>query len=88
MRLEDIAIHFADVVNRSRSLTPEESRMVSIVLARKEKPSRGWSRKDLSELRRMKAAGQRAPYIGRKLGRSPGAVNSMWRNMKRRDARG
>jgi|GEM_PF-3324564 len=83
MKIEDIAIHFADQLCRTRSLTQSETDML---LALVEKRRREWSPGEIARLREMKAARRLAPHIARELGRSPVAVRSMWRNMKRRDA--
>jgi len=85
MRLEDIAIHFADQLCRTRTLTTAESDML---LALVEKRRREWSPDEIQRLREMKAARRLAPAIARELGRSAQAVRTMVRDLKRRDARG
>jgi len=83
MRTEDIAIHFADQLCRTRALTTSESDML---LALVEKRRREWSPTEIKRLREMKAAKKLAPTIARELGRSPQAVRTMVRDLKRRDA--
>jgi DNA-binding CsgD family transcriptional regulator len=80
-----IAVTFAERLGRIRALTQEETDMLEMVI---EKRSPYWTGSEVETVRRMRAAGKRAPTIARAIGRSPGSVNSKLRNMKRRDARG
>lgn len=80
-----IAVTFAERLGRIRALTQEETDMLEMVI---EKRSPYWTGSEVETVRRMRAAGKRAPTIARAIGRSPGSVNSKLRNMKRREARG
>jgi DNA-binding CsgD family transcriptional regulator len=85
MSPQDIAASFAERLGRLRALTQEETDMLQSVI---EKRSPYWTSSEVETVRRMRAAGKRAPTIARAIGRSSGSVNSKLRNMKRRDARG
>lgn len=83
MSPQQIAVAFAERLGRHRALTQEETDMLQLVI---EKRSPYWTGSEVETVRRMRAAGKRAPTIARAIGRSPGSVNSKLRNMKRRDA--
>lgn len=85
MSPQQIAVAFAERLGRHRALTQEEADMLLAVVAKRR---REWSPNEISRLREMKAGRKLAPTIARELGRSPQAVRTMVRDLKRRDARG
>lgn len=88
MKTEDIAIHFADRLCRAGEvLTQEESDMLVQVVQKHRR--RIWTAADdreLSRLSRFKMTP--AHVIADQLGRTPHAVRTRIRDLKRRNARG
>jgi hypothetical protein len=83
MNPQAIAIHFADEVSRTRALTDQETDMLcSVVVASR----RLWSQSDDRELRRLRRKRLTAPAIAEVLNRSPMAVRTRLRDLKRKEA--
>ncbi|WP_380778051.1 hypothetical protein [Sphingomonas sp. R86520] len=87
MRTEDIAIHFADQLCRTRALTTAESDMLRVVVM-KERPRMTWTPEDDQVLRRLSAS-LPAYAVAEQMGRTPWAIRNRTRRLKQREfARG
>lgn len=79
-----IAMHFAQALERARPLTRDESRMV-LRLTRGLKPKAPWTEEDDRRLAWLDARRTTAVKIARVMGRTPQAIRSRRRNLKRRE---
>ena len=64
MSPQQIAVAFAERLGRHRALTQEETDMLQLVI---EKRSPYWTGSEVETVRRMRAAGKRAPTINEQL---------------------
>jgi hypothetical protein len=83
MRTEDIAIHFADQLCRTRALTTAESDMLRVVVM-KERPRMSWTPEDDQVLRRLSVS-LPAYAVAEQMGRTPWAIRNRTRRLKQRD---
>jgi hypothetical protein len=82
MRAEDIAVAFAERLGSLRALTTEETDMLMAVVATRR---REWTPDEIETLRAGRARHRLMPAIARDIGRSPAAVRTMWRDIKRKE---
>ncbi|HEX8413186.1 MAG TPA: helix-turn-helix domain-containing protein [Sphingomicrobium sp.] len=87
MNAQTIAVHFADALNRERSLTEQETAMLMQVVHNTERAKRSWTIADTRKLRRLIAKGCTRREIAQTMGRSCFTIDKRVRRIKER-ARG
>jgi hypothetical protein len=80
------ALYFADALNRMRPLTEEEATRVAALAGREpgERVLRRWSRADDRLMTALIGDGFSAPEIASRIGRTPWAVRSRIKQLKRK----
>ena len=85
MNTQAIAIHFADELCRTRALTAEETAMLCRVVDKQRR--RMWTAREDRELGRLSRL-LPAHVVAERIGRTPDAVRSRLRQMKRSKCNG
>lgn len=83
-----IGIALADALNRERSLTDWESRLVAALVAKAlhPQPLRRWTTEQDEQLRSLLGRGLTAAEIGERIGRSTDAIHTRVKRLKTKEA--
>lgn len=81
----DAAIYFAEALGRVRALSEHESIVLERVIRAKPRPDRRWTQTEDQQLRKMSKARIRAVDMAETLKRTPQAVYTRLRELKKRE---
>lgn len=82
MNAQSIALHFADALNRHRSLTDQETDMLMAVVRNAERSRQRWTLADTRQLRKLIAKGCTRREIAQTMGRSCFTIDKRIRRIK------
>lgn len=87
MQVINATVHFATELGKRRALTHEETAMLERALVRIPSPYRRWTFADDAKLQRLIRSRMSAAEIATELGRTPWAVYTRIRDLKRKGRR-